>query len=76
MGLSFLAFFSSSSLNVTRGFLEDCESRKHGLTFRFFARADLTGDVSGVGAMRLLRRESAMAHWREEDTEVDEVGVW
>ena len=75
VGRSFLTFFSSSNLNVTRGFLEDCESRKHGFTLRFFARADRTGNVSGVGAIRLLSRESAIAHSMEEDTEVDEAGV-
>ena len=76
VGRSFLVFFSLSNLNVTRGFLEDGESWKHGLTLLFFASAERTGRVSGVGAIKLLRRESAMAHSIEEETDVDNAWLW
>ena len=76
VGLSFLVFFSLSNLNVTRGFLEEDASRKHGLTLLFLASADLTGIGSGDGAIRLLRRESAIAHSIEEETDVDDEGLW
>jgi hypothetical protein len=72
VGRLFFVFFSLSSLNVTRGFLEHGVSRKHGFTLLFFASAERGGSVSDVGAIKLLRRESAMAHSIEEETDVDD----
>jgi hypothetical protein len=52
--------------------LEHGVSRKHGFTLLFFASAERGGSVSDVGAIKLLRRESAMAHSIEEETDVDD----